>query len=160
MASFVMMQPPAANGEADLPVAVRDGFSLLAFIAPPLWLAWNRLWVEAAVSLAALVMLNAIGIKFGMGGMASLLSLLVSLWVGFEGAAMRVAGLRRRGFAEVGAIWADNRDDAELRFSVEQPVPVDAISEHDVPLPLARTAPVRPASSVPAIGLVSFQGRR
>lgn len=158
MASFVMVQPPAANGEADLPIAVRDGFSLLAFIAPPLWLAWNRLWVEAAVALAALVALNAIGVQFGTGGMASLLSLLVALWVGFEGAAMRMAGLRRRGFAEVGAVWADNRDDAELRFALE--LPAYENSAPDAPPNPAKPATLRPGSSVPAIGLVSFQGRR
>jgi len=157
MASFVMMQPPTVvNGETDLPVAVRDGFSWLAFIVPPLWFAWNRLWVEAMIALAALVVLNAVGVQFGMGGMASLLSLLVSLWAGFEGSAMRIAGMRRRGFVEVGAIWADSRDDAELRFAVDLPPIADA---EFTPPPPAKPTTMRPASSVPTIGLVSFQGR-
>lgn len=155
-----MMQPPAAaNGESDLPVAIRDGFSWPAFLVPPLWFAWNRLWVEAVIALAALVLLNAIGIRFGLGAMASLLSLLVSLWAGLEGAATRIAGLRRRGFAEVGAIWADSRDDAELRFALEPPV---RAAEGPLPEALqapAKPTPMRPAASVPTIGLVSFQGR-
>lgn len=159
MASYVMMQPPAANGETDLPIAVRDGFSWLAFIVPPLWFAWHRLWVEAVVALAALVVLNAIGVRYGMGDMASLLSLLVSLWAGLEGAAMRIAGLRRRGFAEIGAVWADNRDDAELRFALQGSAAADEEPALEA-MPTAAKSPLaRPAASVPTIGLVSFQGR-
>ena len=153
-----MMQPPAAaNGEADLPIAVRDGFSWLAFLVPPLWFAWNRLWVEAMIALAALIVLNAVGIRFGMGGMTSLLSSLVSLWAGLEGAAMRIAGMRRRGYSEVGAIWAYDRDDAELRFAAGAesiPNPVDAL-----PAPRPRPQALRPHAPAPAIGLVSFQGK-
>ena len=35
---------------------IRDGFSFLAFLLPPLWLLWHRLWIEAALALAALVL--------------------------------------------------------------------------------------------------------
>lgn len=159
MASFVMMQAPAtASGEQDLPIAVRDGFSWFAFLIPPLWFAWNRLWVEAAVALAVLIALNAVGIQSGMEGMASLLSLLVSLWAGLEGAVMRIAGLRRRGFAELGAVEAANRDDAELRFAAEAG---DEAADIDVaPAPMPRPAALRPHSPAPTIGLVNFQGRR
>ena len=34
-------------------VLVRDGFSFLAFLLPPLWLLWHRLWIEAALAFAA-----------------------------------------------------------------------------------------------------------
>jgi hypothetical protein len=71
---------------------------------------------------------------------------------------MRMAGLRRRGFAEAGAVWVDNRDDAELRFALE--LPADENSVPDTPPNPAKPATLRPGPSVPAIGLVSFQGRR
>jgi hypothetical protein len=159
MASFVMMQPPAsANSEPDtLPIAVRDGFSWLAFLVPPLWFAWRRLWVEAAVALAALILLNAIGVRLGMGTMASLLSLLVSLWAGLEAATMHIAGLRRRGYSEIGTIWANGRDEAELRFAASLDPGGEAIESQPAPMP--RPQPVRPHAPSPAIGLVSFQGK-
>ena len=157
MASFVMMQPPAAaNGEADLPVAIRDGFYWPAFLVPPIWFAWNRLWVESGVALAALVALNAIGIQFEMGGVASLLSLLVALWAGLEGAAMRIAGLTRRGYVEVGAIWAGSRDEAELRFATS----LVAEAPEAPPAPMPRPRAIRPHAPLPAIGLVGMQEKR
>ena len=55
MASWIVMQPPAARarGGADA-TFVRDGFSLLAFLVPPLWLLWHRLWIEAVLAFAVL----------------------------------------------------------------------------------------------------------
>jgi len=162
MASFVMMQPPAAtSGDPDLPVAVRDGFSVLAFLVPPLWLAWNRLWVEAAVALAAMVLLNVVGVQSGMGAMATLLSLLISLWAGLENAAMRIAGMRRRGFVEIGVVEASSRDDAELRYADWADADTDVVDAPGPWAPVPRPIAVRPlAPPAPAIGLVTFQGKR
>ena len=54
MASYVVMEPPGAsrNDAAAGAVLVRDGFSFLAFLLPPLWLLWHRLWIEAALVFA------------------------------------------------------------------------------------------------------------
>ena len=41
MASFVVMEPAGGiTGDARL---VKDGFSLLGFLVPPLWLLWHGL---------------------------------------------------------------------------------------------------------------------
>ena len=54
MAVYVVMEPPGAsrNDAASGAVLVRDAFSVLAFLLPPLWLLWHRLWIEAALVFA------------------------------------------------------------------------------------------------------------
>ena len=50
MASWIVMQPPDRTRDADL-AFVRDGFSVFAFLVPPLWLLWHRLWIEAVAGI-------------------------------------------------------------------------------------------------------------
>ena len=106
MASFVVMEPPRSSGaepgvEA---VFVRDGFSVLALVAPVIWLLWHRLWLEAMLALAAAVAIATASAYAGLGPVAPAISLLVSLFVAFEGQAMRVARMRRLGWAEAAVI--------------------------------------------------------
>lgn len=159
MASFVVMQPPGKdkNGDPALPIFVRDGFSWAALVFGPLWLAWHRAWLAAAIALAVMVMLNAAGLHFGIERGASLLSTLVSLYVGLEGSAIRLAALRRRGFADAGVVQADHRDDAELRFAVGI---ADAEIVRPRPLPPAHLALRKPPQPDPTLGAVIFPERR
>ncbi len=119
MASYVAMQPPAAADAAGDAVLVRDGFSWLAFLVPPLWLLWHRLWAEAALAVILLVLLSALGEIAGFGLTAPLASLLVGLGFGLEGQGLRVAALRLRGWREWGVVQAESADDAELRYAIE-----------------------------------------
>ena len=82
MAIYVVMEPPAANATdaAERAVLVRDGFAFLAFLLPPLWLLWHRLWIEAALAFAAGVGLTALGETAGLGFAGAALSLLVSIY--------------------------------------------------------------------------------
>jgi hypothetical protein len=157
MASFVVMEAPA---DRDAAVYVRDGFHLWAFLFPPIWLAWHRLWIEALVALAVMAALGTLGGVAGFGDAAPALSLLVSLYVGLEAPAMQVAALRRRGWREWGVVDAYNREDAEMKHlfgnadRMTDEAPVDAASEPELPF-----AP-RPAPSGPALGLFSYPGSR
>ena len=69
MAIYVVMEPPAATeAEAiERAVLVRDGFAVLAFLVPPLWLFWHRLWIEALLALAASIALATLGEQAGLG---------------------------------------------------------------------------------------------
>lgn len=123
MASFVVMEPPSGvrDGQA---VLVRDGFHFLAFLAPPLWLFWHRLWIEGAAALALLAALGAFGSAPQLAGdtvanAAPYLSLLVSIYFGLEGAALRVRALDRRGWRPWGVVEADDIADAETRYLSE-----------------------------------------
>ena len=155
MGSFVVMLPPARPGDAML---VRDGFHFFAFLVPFAWLFWHRLWIEAALALVAAMALGILGSQAGFTLTGPLLCLLVSIYVGLEGAALKVAGFTRRGWRQWGVVEAANRDDAEVRYIAEAygdeapddrgPWGAPQSSEH---------APERDAG--PALGLFSYPGR-
>lgn len=115
MAVYVVMEPPGDAGQADGARLIRDGFSWMAFILPPLWLLWHRLWIEALLAFVALGLLMVLGELAGFGLAGWSLTLLVSLYVGLEGHAMRVNALRRRGWRDWGVVSADRCEDAEAR---------------------------------------------
>ncbi|MGB6117862.1 MAG: DUF2628 domain-containing protein, partial [Mesorhizobium sp.] len=111
MASYVVMESPDRADAA----YIRDGFHFWAFLVPPLWLAWHRLWIEAALTLAAMLVLGALASVSGLAQVSPALSLFVSIYVGLEAPALRLAALRRRGWHDAGVVDADNAADAEIR---------------------------------------------
>ncbi len=157
MASYVVMLPPGRVGAVDGAKLTRDGFHFLAFLLPPLWLLWHRLWIEALLALAASLALTALGEIAGLGPVSVALSLLVALYVGLEGAALRVNALRRRGWLEWGVVDAAGIAEAEIRFLAEQEDPRIAES----PRAMAPPSPMlsRRAASGPALGLFDYPGR-
>ncbi|RIK86106.1 MAG: DUF2628 domain-containing protein [Hyphomicrobiales bacterium] len=160
MASYVVMEPPAGAGEAkDKAVLVRDGFHLLAFLVPALWLLFHRLWIEALLVVAVSMALAGAGSVAGLGNAAPALSLLVALYVGLEGPALRLAAFRRRGWRDWGVVEADNAGDAEIRYLAEADEEEDAREE--AVWPAAAAAPVAPPRPPvgPALGLFSYPGR-
>ena len=152
MAIYVVMEPPAAHAAeaVERAVLVRDGFAFLAFVVPPLWLLWHRLWIEAALAFALGVGLTALGETAGFGFTGAALSLLVSIFVGLEGQALRINALRRRGWREWGVVEASDLGDAEIRYLAREPAAT---------LAAPAATPVRPASSTPALGLLGYTGR-
>ncbi|TGS11283.1 DUF2628 domain-containing protein [Mesorhizobium sp. M2E.F.Ca.ET.209.01.1.1] len=156
MAIYVVMQPPADNKAEDVRF-VRDSFTWLGFLFSPLWLAWNRLWIEAALTFAVMAILSVAGERLGLEGAGSLLSLLVSLYIGFEGQSLRIASLRRRGWREWGVVEAGNLADAETRHALE------AGEESEEQPALPRIVPdaslARPPQTGMALGLTHTPGR-
>lgn len=161
MATYVIMEPAPAAGARNArdTVFIRDGFAFLAFLVPFLWLLWHRLWIEAALALGAALLLGGLGEYGGMGAVAPLLSILVSIYVGLEGAALRVHALRRRGWREAGVVEADSVEDAETRYFAEQGAREPDMVDRPAPA-VAAQAPLRPAHSGPALGLFSYPGGR
>ncbi|TKB22989.1 MAG: DUF2628 domain-containing protein [Mesorhizobium sp.] len=136
---------------------VRDGFAWLGFLVPPLWLAWHRLWVEAALAFVAMGLLSMLGERLGQETAGSLLSLLVMLFVGLEGQGLRIAALRRRGWHEWGVVEADRLDDADVRYALE----ADAQSDEQptVQRIVPDAAHARPAQMGLALGLNHIPGK-
>lgn len=162
MARYVVLEREEAFGRdaAEGARIVRDGFSLPAFLVPPLWFAWHRLWVEAALAFAAMLGLGLLGERAGMGQAAPLLSLLLSLFVGLEGPRLRLAGLARRGWTEVAALEADGLDEAEIRYAAHAVGDDPALSAGQpagTP-PMAGHPPRQSAG--PALGLLAYPGQR
>jgi len=154
VASYVVMRPPGTGGSAGRAELVRDRFTWLGFLFPPLWLIWHTLWIEALLTLAALVVLTALGGAVGFGQLSAGLSLLVSVYVGLEGPALRLAALRRRNWQEVGVVDAGSRQEAEIRlFAAAEPV-------SELPAPQAGVAAAaRQVRQGPALGLLDYPGR-
>ena len=156
MAIYVVMEPPGRSDKADT-IFVRDGFSLPGFLVPPLWLAWHRLWVEAAIAFVAMGLISLLGQRLGLDWASSALSLLVSLYIGLEGQGLRIAALRRRGWQEWGVVEAGNLDNANIRQAL------DAETLADEPAPLPRIVPdaslARPAQTGLTLGLTHTPGK-
>ena len=160
MAIYVVMEPPRGRAAAD-EVYVRDGFHWLGFLLPLVWLLWNRLWIETLVLLAVMLGLGVLGETSGSAElMVGGLSLLVSIYVGLEGSALRVWALRRRGYAEWGVVDADRRADAEIRYLAAGSGVAPA---EEPPLPPARAAGATASASLagyePQLGLFGYSGR-
>jgi len=121
MAVFTVHAPeggdPAAPGNAERVVFVKEGFSLLAFLLPLVWLLWQRAWLALLIYLAGLALVT--GAAWGLGTpppFAALANTLYSLLFGLEAAAIRQWTLARRGFRQVASVLAANKEEAELKF--------------------------------------------
>jgi Protein of unknown function (DUF2628) len=119
MASYIVMtDPDDRNGENVR--FVRDGFSLIAFLLPLVWLLWKRLWLEAALLFAALGIIGY-GIYLVLGDRASqlmpFLSAALGLMCAFEGPTRLIAGLERKGMKASQIIVASSRRVAEEIFA-------------------------------------------
>jgi hypothetical protein len=161
MAIYVVMEPPAVDvaDPAERAILVRDGFAFLAFLVPPLWLLWHRLWIEAALALAVSVGLTVLGETAGLGFLGAALSLLVSIYVGLEGPALRINALRRRGWHDRGVVEAANAGEAEIRYLAGEEAD-DTVEEAPLPVALAPAAVSRPSPAGPALGLLGYPGRQ
>lgn len=102
---------------AERVVFVKEGFSLLAFLLPLLWLLLNRLWIGTLLYLVGLAAVNGLTMLVGASPIAiTLVGLVYSLLFGLEAPALRQWTLRRRGLKHVASIVAKDAEAAELKF--------------------------------------------
>lgn len=97
-------------------VFVRDGFSFLAFLVPPLWLLANGM---VLVLIAFLVVSTAavMAVEMALGDtMAALAGLAIALWFGFEARALRRWALARRGWTLAAVVEGRRFRNAERRY--------------------------------------------
>jgi Protein of unknown function (DUF2628) len=119
MASFVVMRPKNDSTNDDVHF-VRDGFSVLGFAFPIIWLAWHRLWLHAAIwfgisgLIAALVYWSGNPLAIGVGFIASIAT---NLLVALEGGNWVKHNLEREGYVEADVISARFEKEAEEVFA-------------------------------------------
>jgi hypothetical protein len=156
VASYVIFEPPGPPAPEDA-VFIRDGFHWLAFIAPVFWFLWYRLWIEAGLVFAAMVGLTALERVEEMRAVVPAVSLLLSLGLGFEAPAIRMAALRRRGWREWGVAEANGGDEAAIRYLAEAGAELPGGTGRELPAP--SSGPARPTGAGPALGLLHYPGR-
>ena len=156
MAIFVVMEPPRATGAGEPAVYVRDGFHWLAFLVPPVWFLWHRMWIEALITVAAMLAIGAVAQAANLTPAASFISLLVSIGIGLEAPTLRLWALRRRGWRQWGVVEASSPADAQLRHLLDlgEPAAIEPRLPDGASAP--QQAPRLPAG--PALGLFSYPG--
>jgi hypothetical protein len=120
MPAFAVLEPPGYHDtaeRADRFIFLHERFSLSAFLLGPLWMMWQRLWLELLVYLAVVAAVGYGLYALGVGWSAVILALaLIQLFLGLE-ATMLVRGMRvRHGWRDGGVVIADDLELAERRF--------------------------------------------
>jgi hypothetical protein len=117
---FNVHEPPNVSANrlesAEQLVFVKDGYTLLAALVPPLWLLWKRMWLEFAVYAGATGLLVWLLTSAGATNVSNALLLIIQIVFGFEAGALYSASLERRGWRYVGTVSGRNAEDAERRF--------------------------------------------
>jgi hypothetical protein len=99
------------------PVLVREGFAWGALFFGPVWLATHRVWIAAAITLAAYVLIAVLAPPTA----AVILAAGLALLLGFTGQDLRRWALEWRGYLLAHILAARDRDDAFMRLLVLRP---------------------------------------
>jgi hypothetical protein len=103
----------AKPGQADLPVAVGDRFSWLAFWLPPVFAMRHGLWLELAGYVLLVLALGFASLWVGQGATTALYGVLAAS-IGFAAPALRRAKLTRAGWTYRRELWAPYSEQAQL----------------------------------------------
>lgn len=113
---YIVFEPPQSSGATGEAVFVRDRFSIWAFLVPFLWLFRYGLWISGLLALAAAIGFALLGDVEGFGPAATVLPILLGIFVALEGPSLRAAKYRRKGWHEAAAFHAGDRAEAELIY--------------------------------------------
>jgi hypothetical protein len=101
-------------------VFVKEGFALLAFAAPVIWLLLNRLWLTLILFLIVTAgVVGAVTYAGGNATAAAWASFVLNLIFGFEARNIHRAALSRKGYEVIGVVTGRDLEDAERRFLSE-----------------------------------------
>ncbi len=126
-------------------VFVKEGFAWAALVIPFFWALWNRMWIVAALILAAALMISGLAQWFKVDdGITIAVSLVINFLIALEGNELLRWTLERRGLGLTGIVTGHSRNDCEFIYFDR------VIKEADNP-------PARPAGTVPAFRLQPAQ---
>ena len=108
---------PPSTASADRVALALQGFSWLALLFGPWWLAFHRLWRALLGWIVATVALTVGGYALGAPPAAVYVGqALIALWLGLQGADLRSAALARSGRPLVDIVAAADEDAALAAF--------------------------------------------
>jgi hypothetical protein len=120
LAYTVHEQPSPPTDRMDRAEALRfvkDGFSLTAAIAGPLWLAATQLWRALGLYLAGVALIAAANLWFGLPDFTAIIALVtLHLVIGFEGDAIERDELERLGWTSLGSVTGGSYLECQRRF--------------------------------------------
>jgi len=145
MATFSVYQP--AGGTPDDLLLAKEGPSFFALALPPVFLAWNRLWLALGVYLCIEVLFVILA-RTGSGSLSAVLSFLPGLFLFVHGRELVRKRLERQGWREIAVVSGDTEADAEIRLFHTGEAPAAAPENSAVAAngakPVAAILPQRP----------------
>ncbi|WP_417409387.1 DUF2628 domain-containing protein [Hoeflea sp.] len=137
MTAYLVLASPGAQIPDERSVVIADRFAPLAFIAPVIWLLFNRLWLEAFAAVLVTAAATALASAGGQPALGIALDLALSLITALEGRGWRAAALQRRGWRLVDVI---ETDDSDVAFDIHAR---QSLKDSNVPAP-SHAKPNRP----------------
>ena len=119
MPVFTVHAPVAAvrREDSDRFVFVRDGFHFWAALFGPFWLIAHRLWLALIGWIIAVIALELLLRRLGVGSAALVFAdIVVALLMGFEAATLQRWTLSRNRWSQLDVVVADDEEAAERRF--------------------------------------------
>ena len=119
MTVYTVHAPPEPSGSvvktAEKFVFIKESFAIWAFITPPLWLIYHRMWLVLAgwLVFAAAV---AAGHYYVGGLIPGIVDVVASLWFALEANELRRWTLARNGWQFLGVAAGRRRDEIERNF--------------------------------------------
>ena len=155
---LVLTAPDGADKAYERTRFIRDGFTMLGFLFPWIWLASHRLWLHAIAAFLAQSIGGALMDRPGLWIVGAVVTFGTSLLVALEGQNFRVRNLVSKGWDENALISADSLDVAEeIYFSDVQ---TDMRDEKAMPSPQWDSASRGDRGSATSLGLFGFDGGR
>ena len=121
MATFTVHEPHTPQADrvdrADELRFVKDGFSWLTALCPPLGFAMRGLWTAAVayIVFAGAVIAGLMALKVGENAL-TLLLLALNIYIGFEASTLERWSLDNDGWRMIGTVIGRNIADCERRF--------------------------------------------
>ena len=112
MTAYLVLAGPGAPVPDEKSVVIADRFAPLAFVAPVIWLLFNRLWLEAVAAMLVVVVATILSSSGGQPVAGMAISLALSLITALEGRNWRASALQRRGWRLVEVVETDDPDTA------------------------------------------------
>jgi len=158
MTAYLVLASPGAPIPDERSVVIADRFAPFAFIAPVIWLLFNRLWLEAFAAALVLAAATLLSGTLGQPALGMAISLALSLITALEGRGWRAAALQRRGWRLVDVIETDDPDVAfdihASQATVDRKVPsISNLATNRQPLKPGR----QPGREHGSIGLVPVE---
>lgn len=121
MVTFTVHEPPHPSADrvdrADELRFIKDGFSWLTALLPPLGLAAKRLWIPLIAFCVGTGLVSALlGAVGADASWAALVLTAIGLYLGFEVSTIERAMLDRAGWRMVGTVTGRNIAECERRF--------------------------------------------